>query len=402
MTKPSKTSLTPRLRFPEFREAGEWDESPVGDLVSTVSPPTKLKTSEYGDDGQFPIVDQSPDDYCGWTDVESALVQEFLPLIVFGDHTCVLKLIARPFVQGADGIKIIRPIRNVTTEYLFQFLNARPLQMESYKRHFSTLKQRRVFYPKLDSGEQAKIAACLGSLDNLIAAEGRKLAALRDHKQGLMQQLFPQPGQSQPRLRYPEFRHMGEWVNRKVSKLLKKVAEPVNVEPAEIYREIGIRSHGKGVFHKESITGKELGNKRVFWIVENAIILNIVFAWELAVANTTNQEKGMIASHRFPMYLPYKNKADVQYMKYFFLTHKGKELLWIASPGGAGRNKTLGQKDFENLELLLPERLEEQQKIADCLSALDARIASQAAKIDALQTHKRGLMQQIFPAPEKN
>jgi type I restriction enzyme S subunit len=67
--------------------------------------------------------------------------------------------------------------------------------------------------------EQQKIADCLGSLDGLIAAEGRKLAALRDHKGGLMQQLFPQPGQTQPRLRFPEFRDQGEWREKRLGQL---------------------------------------------------------------------------------------------------------------------------------------------------------------------------------------
>ena len=69
--------------------------------------------------------------------------------------------------------------------------------------------------------EQQKIADCLGSLDDLIAAEGRKLEALRQHKQGLMQQLFPQPGETVPRLRFPEFREAGEWEERLVGDVFK-------------------------------------------------------------------------------------------------------------------------------------------------------------------------------------
>ena len=137
-----------------------------------------------------------------------------------------------------------------------------------------------------------------------------------------------------PKLRFLEFRDKGEWVKQKVSDLLQKVSKPVAVDPGNVYREIGIRSHGKGIFHKEPIKGKELGNKRVFWVEGDTFVVNIVFAWELAVANTTEAEKGMIASHRFPMYKAYKNKTVVSYIKYFFLTNRGKELLYLASPGG--------------------------------------------------------------------
>jgi type I restriction enzyme S subunit len=167
-----------------------------------------------------------------------------------------------------------------------------------------------------------------------------------------------------------------------------------------IYREIGIRSHGKGIFHKEPVTGREIGTKRVFRVVENALTLNIVFAWEQAVATTTKAEEGMIASHRFPMYVAKPGKCDVRYVKEFFLTKRGKHLLELASPGGAGRNKTLGQKEFEDLEIDLPESVGEQTYIANCLSSLDVEIVAESAKLDTLRVHQKGLMQQLFPSPE--
>ncbi len=89
------------------------------------------------------------------------------------------------------------------------------------------------------------------------------------------------------------------WVNAKISDVLERVSIPVTPEQGVSYREIGIRSHGKGTFHKEAVTSVELGNKRVFQVVEDALVLNIVFAWEQAVAKTTTSEAGFIASHRF-------------------------------------------------------------------------------------------------------
>jgi type I restriction enzyme S subunit len=257
-----------------------------------------------------------------------------------------------------------------------------------------------VVYP-VSEEEQRKIADCLMSLDELISAQTQKLDALKIHKKGLMQRLFPAEGETIPKVRFPEFQNKGEWILQKLTDLLKKASSPVEVDQDNVYREIGIRSHGKGIFHKESTKGHELGNKRVFWVADNAFVVNIVFAWELAVANTTEAERGMIASHRFPMYIARKNKADICYIKYFFLTNKGKELLWIASPGGAGRNKTLGQKEFENLEFLIPRFVEEQQKIAACLTSIDELITAQTQKLDVLKAHKRGLIQQLFPTTVK-
>lgn len=161
------------------------------ELVTTVSPPSKIQSSSYLLQGQFPIIDQSQETICGWTNDESAVISESLPLIVFGDHTCALKFVESPFAQGADGIKILKAKTAISAEFLFHSLNHRPQVMEDYKRHFSILKERVVFYPDIESGEQQRIADCLSSLDDLITAQSQKIDALKTHRQGLMQQLFP-------------------------------------------------------------------------------------------------------------------------------------------------------------------------------------------------------------------
>ncbi|WMX16535.1 restriction endonuclease subunit S [Aureispira sp. CCB-E] len=124
-------------------------------------------------------------------------------------------------------------------------------------------------------------------------------------------------------------------------------------------------------------------------------IVNIVFAWEHAVARTTEKELGMIASHRFPMYKPIKDKVNLDFLMYFFLRKKGKHLLGLASPGGAGRNKTLGQQAFAKLKVNIP-TLPEQQKIANFLSSVDKKIEQLRQKVSLLEDYKKGVMQQIF------
>jgi type I restriction enzyme S subunit len=196
-----------------------------------------------------------------------------------------------------------------------------------------------------------------------------------------------------PKLRFPEF--SGEWEEKKCSNIFEKVRNSVDVEENKSYKQIGIRSHGKGIFYKDEVTGKELGNKRVFWVEPNVFIVNIVFAWEMAIARTTENEIGMIASHRFPMYKSKEGTLDLNYITYFFNTNKGKALLELASPGGAGRNKTLGQKEFDNLNIILP-KIEEQKKISSILSILYKKIQKQQEKIEALKDYKNGILQKIF------
>lgn len=196
-----------------------------------------------------------------------------------------------------------------------------------------------------------------------------------------------------PALRFPEFK--GEWDKYTIDDVLRREGDPVEVKPDERYRQIGVRSHGRGLFHKDAVTGADLGGKRVFHVVPNSFVVNIVFAWEQAVALTTDGEEGFIASHRFPMYLEKDELSFLPFIREMFLRKRGKQLLELASPGGAGRNKTLGQQEFLKLKVTLPKR-EEQKKIAAFLGVVDAKIAGLKARQEGLERYKRGLMQTLF------
>ena len=185
------------------------------------------------------------------------------------------------------------------------------------------------------------------------------------------------------------------WVRMTVGDALQRVSRPVKVQPEQKYQQIGIRSHGKGLFDKEHVTGRDLGGKRVYWIEPNCFVVNVVFAWEQAVGCTNESDDGKIASHRFPMYRPRNQRCDVRFIEYFFKTPRGKYLLGMASPGGAGRNKTLGQKEFDRVPLTLPP-LPEQRKIVDILSTWDRTIEIIEALLDTACTQKRALIQSLL------
>ena len=176
---------------------------------------------------------------------------------------------------------------------------------------------------------------------------------------------------------------------------LRRIERPVEVKPDELYTQIGIRSHGKGLFYKEPVTGALLGNKSVFWIEPNCFVLNIVFAWEQAIGKTTQSEVGMIGSHRFPMYRPVNDAVNIDYLISYFLTKRGTDILKAASPGGAGRNKTLGQDRFLKSKIVLPP-IEEQQKIAETLTIQDKVIELKEKLIAEKQRQKKYLMQQLL------
>ena len=196
-----------------------------------------------------------------------------------------------------------------------------------------------------------------------------------------------------PKLRFSEF--TCEWRLCRMDSLLERYSEPVLLNDDVEYREIGVRSHGNGIFHKDPTTKAKIGNKRVFWVHPKCLVLNVVFAWEQALALTSETEKGLIASHRFPMFLSKKNRVSLSWLHSFFMRPRGKYLLGLASPGGAGRNKTLGQANFDELRLAVPQ-LAEQQKIADFLTAVDTKIEQLTRKEELLKQYKKGVMQKIF------
>ena len=191
-----------------------------------------------------------------------------------------------------------------------------------------------------------------------------------------------------------------KWTYCTISDCLEKMDSPVDVEPNTLYTQIGIRSHGMGLFYKEPISGKELGNKAVFWIIPNCFILNIVFAWEQAIGKTTEKERGMIGSHRFPMYHPINDAVDIDYLLYYFMTKRGTDILEAASPGGAGRNRTLGQDRFMKSKILLPS-IGEQKKIAEILSTQDKLIALKEKLIEEKKRQKKYLMQQLLTGKKR-
>lgn len=196
-----------------------------------------------------------------------------------------------------------------------------------------------------------------------------------------------------------------DWQEYTIGDCLRRVERPVEVDPNALYTQIGIRSHGKGLFYKEPVTGESLGNKAVYWIEPDCFVLNIVFAWEQAIGKTTQAEVGMIGSHRFPMYKQVDNLVDIDYLIFYLLTKRGTDVLEAASPGGAGRNRTLGQERFLKSKIILPP-IEEQRKIAAILATQDKVIELQIRKIEELKRFKQGCLERMFPrkgqkVPEK-
>ena len=173
------------------------------------------------------------------------------------------------------------------------------------------------------------------------------------------------------------------------------VRRPVMPNSQEMYREIGVRSFAKGIFHKPPISGLDLGDKRVFSVEPGDLVFNIVFAWEGAVALATNAERGMIGSHRFLTCVVNDDIADSRYLFWWFSHGKGIDQLLRASPGGAGRNRTLGVDRLGAIMVPLPSR-DEQRQIVARLETVSTRLTQIQAFREQQQADLKGLLLGAF------
>ncbi|NRQ35616.1 hypothetical protein HII36_27835 [Nonomuraea sp. NN258] len=144
--------------------------------------------------------------------------------------------------------------------------------------------------------------------------------------------------------------------------LLKLERIPLEIDPDAEYVQIGIRSFGKGIFHRTPTRGGDLSKLRYFELRPNRLIVSNIMAWEGAIAVSGDVEKGCIASSRFLSYAP-TEKVDLSYLNYFFQSEMGFRLIRGTSTGTVLRNQTLSIKDFESMEICLPE-LDRQRNVA--------------------------------------
>ena len=426
MKNKSKRTLTPKLRFPEFRKAPGWEKKTLRVIAKPVTEKAEAE-SDYNVltlSAEHGIVLQS--DYFGkkvaGNDPER-YIKISLDDFVYNDRTTTRSTYGtiRRLTQYDGGI--VSPIYKC-----FRF-NERE-SPEFWQWYFESGKHDAELAGLVNEGaragrfnispdkflstaawcgspaEQQKIAECLSSLDGLIAAEGRKLAALRDHKRGLMQQLFPQPGQTQPRLRFPEFQDKGDWSQgrcRDVARVLPGYGFPEKFQG---------NTNGQYPFYKVSdISQAVVKGERCISGANNYIgddVLKtirgklvppgtIIFA---KIGEAIRSDRRVVTTK--PAVID-NNTAGVKALKGKisdeFLFYLWSNVSLIDHAGGVV--PAVSKSALENIPLCYPTEPDEQGRIAACLTSLDVGITAQAGKIETLKQHKRGLMQQLFPAPEE-
>ena len=246
--------------------------------------------------------------------------------------------------------------------------------------------------------EQQKIADCLTSLDEVIAAQGRKVAALADHKRGLMQQLFPREGETRPGLRFPEFRDEPEWEETRLGALGKLIS-------GLTYSPDDVRDKGLLVLRSSNVQNGEIALDDNVYVVPDIKGANLAKPNDILIC-VRNGSKALIGKcAMIPTGMPQCThgafmtvfRAEAPHFVYqLFRTAAYQKQ--VAGDLGATIN-SINSKQLLKYRFVVPNAAE-QQRIAACLSALDEQIAAESEKLVALQTHKKALMQQLFPSAE--
>jgi len=268
--------------------------------------------------------------------------------------------------------------------------------------------------PTPSFAEQQKIADCLSSLDELIAAQARKVDALKTHKKGLMQQLFPREGETHPRLRFPEFRSGLEWTTTTIGDLVNEnwLHPPRDGNHGNIHpKSSDYVAYGIPFIMASDLKDGQIDTKGCHFISrEQAERLQKGFAKEGDVLLTHKGTVGAVAivpdvETPYLMLTPQvtyyrvKNKAKLsnKFLAQLFSSPVFQENLLVAS--GGGTRSYIGIIEQAKLTISLPIDLNEQQQIAESLTFLDERITAQIQQLETLTTHKKGLMQQLFLSP---
>ena len=234
--------------------------------------------------------------------------------------------------------------------------------------------------------EQQKIASILSTWDMAIDTCKGIIDNLKKRNSGLTQQLLSGKTRAKG--------YEKKWKIREINECLFFTPRPI-LKPTENYLALGLRSHGKGIFHKNDFDPASIAMETMYEVKENDLIINITFAWEHAVAIVNKKDEGGLVSHRFPTYTFNCKNAIPEYFRHFILQKRFKFLLELISPGGAGRNRVMSKTDFLKLEIKIPD-VEEQKAIANILDKATEELNQYQLKLQTLQLQKKGLMQQLL------
>jgi len=406
------SSLVPKLRFPEFRDAGPWEVKRLGEVSPAIFDGTH-QTPKYTESGV---------PFFSVENIVSGIKNKFISKEDYLEATKKNKpekgdiLLTRIGKIGVSAIvdwdyefaiyvtlAVIKKSDQFIPYYLHLYFQSERYQTEIHRRslpnavpckiNMDELKKTEVLLPSLP--EQQKIADCLSSLDELIELQSKKLEALKAHKKGLMQKLFPCEGETTPSLRFPEFRDAGPWEVKRLGEIFQErnVRNSSGLELLSVTLSDGVVKSSQ--LERKNNASSDLSNyKKVY---PNDIVYNSMRMWQ--GASGLSKWYGIV-SPAYTVIKPLERQVSV-FWKYYLKHPVSIEKFKSYSQGVTSDTWNLKFPAFSEIKLPIPNIPEEQQKIADCLSSLDELIEFQTKKLEALKAHKKGLMQQLFPSSDE-
>ena len=407
----SKEKLIPQLRFPEFENEREWEEKKLGEIGEPLMCKRILKeqTTSNPKNGipfyKIGTFGKKADAF-----IPVALFEDFKNKYSFPEKGDILisaagtigRLVVYDglpaYFQDSNIVWLGNNESNVLNSFLFYCYLTLKWQTSDggiiSRLYNSDLKNIKISFPQ-NPQEQQKIASCLSSLDEVIAAHSQKLDLLKDHKKGLMQNFFPSAGEKVPKYRFKEFEKDGEWVEKKLGEVAEIITgntpstneslyfggDKMFVSPADI--------SDKRIVSQTKTTLTDLGFSKTRQIKEGSVLF-------VCIGSTI----GKIAQNKFDCATNQQLNsliANKGYSNDFLYSILDANSSVIASIAGNHAVPIINKTTFSEVKLFFPASVQEQQKIAACLSSLDTLITAQAEKIEQLKLHKKGLMQGLFP-----
>lgn len=421
-----KKKLVPELRFPEFENDGEWNIEPLGRKTKEIKDKAgdqkyKLMSITSGEGlvsqlekfgreiagnsyknylvikkGDFAYNKSSTKLYAEGeiamleTEKEGAVPNSIFTCFRFNSEEILPDFAKYPFLNNIHGF------------WLRKFITVGARANGALQVKTSDLFALPFPYPS--PKEQQKIASCLSSLDELITTENDKLKVLKEHKTGLMQQLFPAEGEKVPKLRFPEFRDSGEWEELRLGNLLDFVMG--NAFKSSDFVEDGLQLVRMGNLYQGDL---QLNRTPVYLpkSFKNEFSRFLIKSEDLLMSMTGTMGKrdygfviqvpknspDLLLNQRVVKIIPKKNSIIEFVLQ---LLKSEVFLLELYSIPGGTKQANLSIKDLKEIKVSIPKH-QEQQKIASCFLSLDEQISMQWEKIETLKEHKKGLMQRLFP-----
>lgn len=406
-----KLALEPRLRFPEFRDAGEWEETKLGDSGKFTGGGTPSKDNNGYWAGKNPWISSSDISEDSIHDIRISrfisdeAIQETATKLVPANSILLVSRVGvgklaitqkaictsqdfTNFTPAKDDLIFLAYYLKSLRKFFLSFNQGMAIKGFT-KEDVSSLK---ICLPQLK--EQQKIADCLSSLDELITLEAQKLGTLKTHKKGLMQQLFPAEGETLSKLRFSEFRDAGEWTIRKLSEFVTERNQypKENVPLFSLTIENGVTPKTERYERSFLVNNEEDAYKLV---LPNDFAFNPMNLRFGAIGRYAGSENVAVSKYYNIFYCD--KTVDSRFCEIYFKSDGMVAFYDKMAIGSLIEKRRVHFSDFLKFKIRFP-RLSEQQKIADCLASLDDLIAAQTQKLAALKIHKKGLMQQLFPA----